>query len=45
MELPVEPLTGKPFVVDREAGTVRVPDSYFEDMKIEPVKIPAIRRP
>ena len=42
----MEPLTGKHFVVDREAGTVRVPDdSYFDGMNMEAVKIPAIRRP
>ncbi|MEK7951577.1 hypothetical protein [Luteolibacter soli] len=43
-EMPVEPFTGKPFIVDEEAGTIRVPeDPWFESMNYKPVKIPVVR--
>lgn len=43
-EIPLEPFTGKPFVIDREAGTVSVPeDPWFESMNYAPVKIPEVR--
>jgi hypothetical protein len=44
--LPLEPYTGKPFVVDPEAGTVSVPeDPWFESMNYKPVKIPVVKKP
>ena len=44
-EIPLEPYTGKPFVIDQEAGTIRVPDDpWFEGMDYKPVKIPVLRQ-
>ncbi|WP_035601790.1 hypothetical protein [Haloferula sp. BvORR071] len=44
-EIPNEPYTGKPFVIDREAGTVSVPrDPWFESMNYPPMKIPALKQ-
>ncbi|WP_367871738.1 hypothetical protein [Luteolibacter sp. Populi] len=45
-ELPLEPYTGKPFIIDEASGTIRVPeDPWFESMDYKPVKIPTLRTP
>ncbi|QJE94381.1 hypothetical protein [Luteolibacter luteus] len=44
-EVPLEPYTGKPFIIDQEAGTIRVPeDPWFESMNYQPVKIPVLKQ-
>ena len=44
-ELPLEPYTGKPFVIDHEAGTVSLPkDPWLESLNYQPVKIPALKQ-
>ena len=43
-ELPLEPYTGKPFVIDRETGTVSLPeDPWLDSMNYQPVKIPVVK--
>ena len=43
-ELPLEPYSGKPFVIDEEAGTLSVPeDPWLQGMDFKPVKIPVVR--
>ena len=45
-ELPFEPYTGQPFIIDQASGTIRVPDDpWFESMDYKPVKIPKLRTP
>lgn len=45
-ELPLEPYTDKPFILDREDGTIRVPeDPWFQSMDYKPVKIPVLKQP
>lgn len=40
-EIPLEPVTGKPFVIDEMEGTLSMPaDPALEPFKITPVKIP-----
>ena len=40
-EVPLEPVTGKPFVIDEERGTISMPgDPILDAFKITPVKIP-----
>lgn len=44
-EIPLEPYTGKPFVIDHEAGTIHVPDDpWFEGMDYKPVKLPVLKQ-
>ena len=43
-ELPLEPYTGKPFVIDQEAGTVSLPeDPWLDSLGYKPVKIPVVK--
>jgi len=44
-DVPLEPYTGKPFLIDQETGTISVPeDPWFEGMDLKPVKIPALKQ-
>ncbi|RYD54326.1 MAG: hypothetical protein EOP83_22230 [Verrucomicrobiaceae bacterium] len=43
-DLPLEPYTGKPFVIDHEAGTVSLPeDPWLDSLDYKPVKIPVVK--
>ena len=42
-EILMEPLTGKPFVFDQEAGTLAMPDDpILKEMGFKPVKVPKV---
>ncbi|HEY1123673.1 MAG TPA: hypothetical protein VGE67_18800, partial [Haloferula sp.] len=44
-EVPLEPYTGKPFVIDHEAGTVSLPeDPWLDSLNYKPVKIPVVEK-
>lgn len=44
-ETPVEPLSGTPYIIDREAGTITLPDDHPAKPGLgAPMKIPGLRR-